>query len=397
MRTHVRKFLKQLLIVGACSAFLLPTFASAAIPFTVTPAVIDGEAKAREIVRYKVTITNTESHLVSIYPWARDLDQGGEVTNHEGVDPSESLLAWTEFSRGVIDIPAKGSVELPILIQVNLRAKPGVYHEVLHLSEGPNRPEAELNTAGTISLTINIRVPDDANEQLQLGAFSTDKNMFTGDTASFGYRLANTGNRGIVPGGKIRIFDRTGEEVDTIELNREASKIEPDATELLGAVWQSGDHFGKYKAMLDVSYGKTGAIQDTVFFWVLPWKRLLSMFLTLALLCVIASLMFHSYNASGGRKLAVVRAKLFPEGNTDGDDSKSLLTGIRERLHEQFVKKVGEYYQAGMPLIEPLVEVDPPPPSRTRYSVSSGGGVAPVKLEHRKRAVPHPAHIVRLK
>ena len=275
-----------------------------------------------------------------------------------------------------------------------------MYHAVFHLSDGPNRAEAELNVDETRSLVINIRVPDDAHERLQLGSFSTDKNMFTGDTASFGYRLQNIGNRGIVPTGKIRIFDRKGEEVDVIEVNNNSVKIEPDATELLGAVWKSGEHFGKYKAMLDVSYGKTGVIQDTVFFWVLPWKRLISMFLTLALICVTASLLIHSYTASGGKKLAHARARVFDRDTTREDDGmvRALWGGIKSTLMDR-MRKVRD---ANPPIsavaqVNPLTEVEPPPPTRTRYSVASSGGVAPVKLEHRKRQTHDPAHVVHLK
>jgi hypothetical protein len=380
----------------------VPVHAMAGAPIVVAPAVIDGEAKAREILRYTVTITNTEDRMVTVYPWARDLDEAGEVPVRDGVDQSESLLAWMEFSRAQLSVPPKGTVELPLLIQVNLRAKPGVYHAIMHVSDGPNRPEAELNTAGTASIVLNIRVPDDANERLQLGVFGADKQLFAGDTAQFSYRLENTGNRGIVPTGKIRIFDRKGEEVDVVEVNKEGEKIEPAATEMLGAVWASGEHFGKYKAMLDMSYGKSGTIQDTVYFWVLPWKRLLSLFLSLALIAVVLSLLVHSYTTSGGKKLATVRARA-----EDLDDLVSRAQEIgrqfrfpkRQAHHAHPTEDVSE---APTPALSPLIELTPPAPSRTRYSIGLPGknsheSHTPVQLKSRQKHEPHPNHVVRLK
>ncbi len=382
------------------TALVFPALAYAAASIVVAPAVIDGEAKAREILRYTLTITNTEDRMLTVYPWARDLDEAGEVPVRDGVDQAESLLAWMEFSRAQLSIPPKGTVDLPLLIQVNLRAKPGVYHAVIHMSEGPNRPEAELNTAGTASIVLNIRVPDDANERLQLGAFATEKQLFTGDAASFSYRLENTGNRGIVPTGKIRIFDRKGEEVDVIEVNKQGEKIEPTQTEMLGAVWTSGDHFGKYKAMLDMSYGKSGTIQDTVYFWVLPWKRLLSLFLSLALIAVVLSLLVHSYTTSGGKKLDTVRVKA-----SDLDDlvSRAQALGQHWRFPRRSVHEEKEDVPTPVPpAVSPLVELTPPPPTRTRYSARlpatpSTSSHTPVQLSPRTRQAPHPHHVVRLK
>ena len=37
-----------------------------------------------------------------------------------------------------------------------------------------------------------------------------------------------------------------------------------------------------------LEYGGHGTLQDTVFFWVIPWKKLLGMFFSLIVLCVAA-------------------------------------------------------------------------------------------------------------
>jgi len=374
--------------------------AFAAFELRLSPAVIDGEAKAREILRYKMTLTNESKRMLSIYPWARDIESGGTERSRDGVDPATSLLSWLEFSRAQTDILAGESVEIPVLVQVHLRAKPGVYHAMLYFSNGPNRPEAELNAEETASLMITIRVPDDANERLALGTFASDKNMFTDAEATFGYKLENTGNRGLIPSGKIRIFDRRGEEVDTIEVNSGASKIEPSATELIGAVWQSGDHFGRYKAMLDVSYGKTGTIQDTVFFWVLPWKRLLSMFLTLALVCVVLSLLFHSYTTSGGKKFAHIRATVDDDETGSMKERVSKLYTASKSRFQQILKisPLAQERIVNLGPIDQIVEVEPPAPMRTRFSTLNTEGSGSVRLAHRKKHPTHdPAHVINLK
>ncbi len=415
---RARNTRKSQIFIGTLLTVLVllsPQTLFAAFPVTITPAVIDGEAKAREILRYKVTITNNTKQMVTLYPWARDVDQLGEDTKSQGLDPTESLLSWLQFSRAELDIPAGESVDLPILVQVNLRARPGIYHSVLHVSDGPNRAEAELNLSRTSSIMLNIRVLDDANERLQLGAFATDKNLFMGDTATFGFRFDNTGNRGLTPTGKIRIFDRKGEEIDVVDINSAHDKVEPESKQQLASVWQSGAHFGKYKAMLDVSYGKTGTIQDTVFFWVLPWKKLLSFFLTLAISGTLVALLIHSYTASGGRKLSAVRSR-FSQNHYTGDTGNADTVDTRDDVFEEasgdavsmFARMRKALKREGgelSPLIEKenyvdaLKEVPTPLPQRTRYSVDSTSGTTDrVHLAPRVKAHQvDPAHVLHLK
>ncbi len=399
--------------VFALSLFLFPHTLFAAFSVTLTPAVIDGEVKAREILRYKVTITNDTKQMLTLYPWARDVDMLGEDTKTQGLDPTTSLLSWLQFSRAELDIQPGASVDLPVLVQVNLRARPGVYHAVLHVSDGPNRVEAEANREKTVSLMLNIRVLDDANERLQLGAFATDKNLFIGDNATFGFRLDNTGNRGIIPTGKIRIFDRKGEQVDVVEINNTGDRIEPEKKQQLASVWQSGSHFGKYKAMLDVSYGKTGTIQDTVFFWVLPWKKLLSFFLTIAIICTVLALLFHSYTTSGGRKLALVRGG--PSRDEDKEEDDGAERGKNENEPEAESGRVSIFGRmlllwkrnalAAIPVIkkeayiDALKEVEHPRPQRTRHSAfTPHSSAAPLQLASRvKKMEIDPAHILQLK
>lgn len=290
------------LVIG----FTTPIPVAHAADVLVTPAVLDGKGKQREILRYTVTLENPTTRLVSIYSWVTDLEASGKDGAHdlsgtEGKEIHESLTRWIELTRSQIDLLPGDKRELPVLVQVNLNAKPGVYHAVLHFSEGSNSVDAMANKDGTYEVPVNIEVLDDAKERLQLSTFVPDKNIFSGESASFNYRIENTGNRGVVPKGMIRIFDKKGEEIATVPANEDGEKIEPESKAQLASVWAAQGEFGKYKAVLDLEYGDRGVIQDTVYFWVLPWGKLLSYFLSLAVLMVMLALLFHSYGASGRR------------------------------------------------------------------------------------------------
>lgn len=347
--------------------FLIPSSAFAANMFTATPAVIDGKGKAREILHYNLTVVNTSKHLVSIYPWVTDIDttvgQSGstDLAGSREKELAESLARWIEVTRGSIDLLPGEQKDVPVTIQINLNAKPGLYHAAIHLSAGGTRPDAEANKDETMDTMINIEVLDDINERLQLNTFIPTKNVFSSDSASFNYHVENIGNRGEVPRGKIRIYDKGGREVASIDANTEGKRLEPSSKLMLSSVWASGNSFGRYKAMLDLEYGARGTLQDTVFFWVIPWQKLLSMFFTIIVLCVAAAIVLHSYSTSRRNAFAGISSRrrfrdMFPWGGDDEEEAEDEWEEV-----EVHTARVNE-----------LREVPPPPPVHTRLYRESG-------------------------
>ena len=360
-RPYTRYLRLSFLLTLLLALVLAPQFAFAADSFTATPAVIDGKGKVREIQHYSMTVVNTTKHLVSIYPWVTDIDTtAGEsgVSDLAGThqkELSESLARWIEVTRGSVDLMPGEQKDVPVTIQINLNAKPGAYHAAIHLSYGGTRPDAEANKAETMDVLVNIEVLDDINERLQLNTFIPTKGVFSSDSASFNYNIENIGNRGEVPHGKIRIYDKSGREVASVDANQEGKRLEPSSKAMLSSVWASGDSFGRYKAMLDLEYGGRGTLQDTVFFWVIPWKKMLSMFLTLIVLCVAAAIVLHSYGASRRRSFA---------GESVGGRFSRMNPWRDEEEDEQ------EEWQEPAPTrsrqMKELRQVEPPPPVHTR-------------------------------
>jgi hypothetical protein len=395
-RFSLRELGRSVVIALSAISFFVPSLVLAAGSFTVTPAVIDGKGKVREILHYNMTVVNTTGHLVSVYPWVTDIDptEGNSGTSDlagtREKELSESLARWIEVTRGSVDLLPGQQKEVPITIQINLGAKPGLYHSAIHLSAGGTRPDAEANRTDTMDIMVNIEVLDDINERLQLNTFIPTKGVFGGDSASFNYNIENIGNRGEVPHGKIRIYDKGGREVAAIDANEDGKRLEPSSKQMLSSVWASGGSFGRYKAMLDLEYGSRGTLQDTVFFWVIPWKKLASMFLSLIVLCVAAAIVMHSYAASRRRAFAAEKAQW---GRGEETDEEWEEPGYDARVNE-------------------LRRVEPPPPVHTKpHSPWSSPGEAThlsdmpkadlsshkVILGKREPPAPPKEHIVNLK
>src|SRR4051812_14403216 len=110
-RRHQRVMKRRLLlfvIISLLTAF--PSVIFASTDFSVTPAVIDGKGKQREIMRFSITVANNTKHLVTLYPWVIDVENTSGATGEHDLggtqdkDLAESLARWMEITRGSIDL-----------------------------------------------------------------------------------------------------------------------------------------------------------------------------------------------------------------------------------------------------------------------------------------------------
>ena len=336
---HVRSAGIALVIV----AFFAPWFFSVPLlaqeqggNFSIIPLVVSDKGKPRDILKDTVTITNETTKKLVLYADVQDFDPAdGPRPMKEGPhnpDREKNLANWIEITRGRIVLQPGETVQVPYLVHINLRALPGVYHAEVGFYEGPNRRDAVAKPYSKSTMMVTIEVLDDARERLQLDSFLSDKSIFSGNSASFSYALENVGNRAMTPRGQIRIYNRRGQEVATLDVNEAGSSLAPDDSSQLASVWDAAGRFGKYKAFLDVEYGQTGTVQDTVYFWIFPWREVMIGFILLLILAAAVTYMVHvklTYNrlgyapaAVGGRANArVVRAaSIIEEEENDDED-----------------------------------------------------------------------------
>ena len=296
------------MLVRTLSAFLIGwvVYGAAFVQFalaaelSITPAVIDEKAKARDILKQSVTIKNTSDRKLNIYPSVNDIDRTeGEqafVSAQDGSDREASLANWIELSRGVIELSPGEERNIPFVIRVNLNALPGSYHAQMTFSDGTDRASAEARGA-LVTVLVNLEVQADIKEAMQLSKFFTDNVFFSGDDVLFNVQLENIGNQALQPKGEIRIYNRKGEEVASVPVNADGKSVPPEELAQMASVWSAVNGFGKFKAFLTVDYGKsqTASVQDTVYFWIIPWKQLLGIFIGSFLAVILSAFYFHRW------------------------------------------------------------------------------------------------------
>jgi len=269
----------------------------AGVAYTVTPVVANEKAKPRDILKKELVVTNNTQQRATLYITVRNIDPTtGDQVFEEPTrsDLSTSLANWIEITRGQIELAPGESRKIPYLIHVNLTAKPGSYFARIAFHPGNNRANAEARETDT-ELVLNLEVLDNSNERLSLGNFTSSKSVVLGEAVGFAYMLENVGNRIIEPRGSIRIFNRRGEEVGSVPLNAEGEEITPENKRQLAAAWNTSGRFGKYKAFLDLEYGENqvASVQDTVYFWVFPWKEMLVALVGVVVLAILGTYIVH--------------------------------------------------------------------------------------------------------
>lgn len=324
-------FRKTFLLTILSLVFFAPVFTYAA-DYVVTPRVIDVDAEARDIITKTITIKNNENHIINVFPSVNEivLDEGGDITEFKGptmVDRTTAITSWIEIQRSQVSIPAGGTKELTMTIRMNPNTESGEYHALLGFGAGKNRPiaEAKVKDNQAPSIVVTIRVADKKVEFVDLGGFHIEKYVTSNNNEAISYTLDNPGDVTVVPRGEIIFYDSGGKEKLSIDANPDKVTLAPGQEVEITRNLPINGMMGRQKAFLSISYGATqiASVYDTVFFYVLPWKILLSIFLGIAVFAITLTLYLHRKFELGG-----------VEEDDYDDDAQSIGLRIREGVSD---------------------------------------------------------------
>lgn len=311
---------------GIMFGALLFPFHTFGASYIASPETIEHTLMARDIVEEKITIDNTGSVPITVYPSVNNisLKNGGgieEFITPAADDRTASLSSWLEIKRLGIDIPPQTSKTFDLTIRINPEPKPGTYHAFIGFGTGRNRDEAEAQVKNGIApgVVVTVTIKEKKNEVLKLAGFFVERFVTKNDNQAAVYRFKNPGDQPLTPKGEIIVYDGTGAEVSAITVNEENVTIPPGGEHVFTAAMPTEGLFGKYKAFLTIEYGseQKANVQDTSFFYVLPLKKILIIFGIVMLGAVIFAWILHK--------------KYFDD---EVDDSEYLSFHIRENQSE---------------------------------------------------------------
>jgi len=267
---------------------------------SVNPSVIDEDFQKSDIGKYSIKLKNHTDRKLDIYAMVNNISQVDGRLKFDTVSSKEKAISaanWILIRRGVIELMPYEEVSVPLEIRVATNAVPDRYYVSLSFPVGPNRAGAQNNmrSKSYAETRINIDVSENIVEKVRIKKFATTKNLYLNKIVDFDLSLENYGNRKIDPFGFIYIFNRNGAEVAKIEIAKGSHILGLDQFNEIKKTWSDNVGLGKYKARIELEYGSMGTrdLQDTLFFWVLPWKILLSFVaLTVALLVILTVVIF---------------------------------------------------------------------------------------------------------
>ncbi len=301
----------------ACAPFVVLRAHAAGL--TVTPAVIDDHSFPRDILKYNLTVTNTDDRPVIVFASVYNLTADGKqqfvdtsIVNASLDAKSVSLANWISVSRGSMTFAPGESKTIPVTVTVNPFAVAGTYHAVIAFVEGGTRADAETHLDGAPQALINLDVASNAKEDLELVSFASTDRFTSSFPVRFGYTLKNAGNVSSTPTGLVVFYDRLGHEIGSVDANPNKVSIAPNETHDFTAEWGSGQGFGQYKAMLDLTYGAAGnKLQDVAFVWVLPWQKVMIAFVGLLIIVIFLALwIYRRYERRHHARMSVLNRLL---------------------------------------------------------------------------------------
>ena len=268
---------------------------STSLTITVTPPLFQATQAPGTEWRSQLRLVNSNNYDITVTVVPQDFHPDGETGNavlEDGAkgDPTDShrMSGWIEVPPGVLTIKRGTIAEIPFTIRVPVSADPGGHYGGLLVSTQPGNT-AGVSGAGVssgISSLIFLRVPGDVVEKGSIRDFYTEKDVIETPDAHFVLRFENEGNVHIVPQGSIVITNMWGKVRGKVNINESSTfgNVLPSSTRKFEFAWNELDpsplEVGRYKAVATIVYGVEGrqTVERTVYFWIVPFKPVASIF-----------------------------------------------------------------------------------------------------------------------
>ena len=176
-------------------------------------------------------------------------------------------------------------IKLPIKIEIPKNSRPGgLYGAVIISKKNTEDPVSGEKVTGNIKIISRlaalfyIRVRGETVEEGSLKSFVSDKYFYEKGPVRLKIDFENRGNIHLKPSGRIDFFNILNEKVGEAQVSE--FFVLPDSIRQKQISYEKSLMIGKYRADLSLDYGYDGQKENrSVYFWVIPWKILLTIFI----------------------------------------------------------------------------------------------------------------------
>lgn len=312
MKKNSMLFLGAILSLSLFLPFIpLAELQAQSVGIKISPVIVDELVEPGQTISRQIKVTNDSPLPRQFYVYLRDFAAEGETGQARllppGSDHGFSIASWIEITSEGIGFEANEEKIIDYSINIPEEIGPGGYRGAILFGTEPPKLQVESDDKGAgmtvaqqAASLVLLQVKGDVDMQASIREFNTDKDFYsTPFKVDFVVRVENGGNVHIKPHGTISIKNMFGKEVSVIRVNEQGGNILPESIRrFLDINWEAKNGFGRYEAVLGLSYGTAAedggqgknSMVATKSFWIIPWRLIIT--LTLSLLATIFIMFF---------------------------------------------------------------------------------------------------------
>jgi len=309
-------------------------FAQSGQAFSISPPLLDLSADPGKNVTATIKLTNVSSGPLVISSQVNDFGSKNETGEpniiFDNKETPYSLKNWITPPAG-FTLASKETRTVTVPINVPANAEPGGHYAVVRFTgtakgEGQN----QVSLSASIGSLVLLKVSGDVKQQAVVEEFYAagkkyDKTSFfeTGPIRLIA-RIKNEGNLHVKPTGTVVVTDSFGKDIATLRMNGDPAKeddtprsILPQSIRRFDTLLNEQNLFGRYKAVMNLSYGDGKTLTSTSYFWVIPYKMIIAIIALLVAIFFALRFGLRRYNA-----FIVRKASASPKENNDTSSKK---------------------------------------------------------------------------
>jgi len=274
--------------------------------FVVGPGRAEIEVKPGQSTVVEISVANrisdNRTFEITVEDIAGSADGDQSVNLLGGQTGPYTIKNYISFPENTFTLDLGERARIPVTVTIPPNAEPGGFYGTVLISTVTTDEEEETGATARspiiarVGTLFFVTVPGDINYSGETkDVFLASKSWwYEKGPINFSILYENSGSIHLNPYGELRIKNIFGEEVGFVEL--EPWFVLPKSLRSREIIWDREILFGRYTATVFVNRGYDDIVDERqVVFWVLPWKVVGGIFLTVFIILLGLRFFFRTF------------------------------------------------------------------------------------------------------
>jgi hypothetical protein len=276
--------------------FVTPVSAAMVSTTTAIPPKVELKGDPGQTLNATLKVRNdsmsTETYSVTVEDFVVIDKQGTPVPVATKVSNRWSLATWISAPKE-IPVDAGGTQIINVTIKIPMTALSGGHYAMLTYTPNAAARAGDLKQTGNVITSrvgtlFYVTVSGPVNEKATLTRFSVPKFLENGPV-EFSGTIESLSDIHVNPKGTLTIKNPLNSKIAEVKVD--AGNIFPETSRDFTATWNQKWGWGRYSAVLNLTYGVAGVLNSTISFWLFPIRLVIYILVALiAILSIIITL-----------------------------------------------------------------------------------------------------------